>query len=104
VTEHPEHPERGIRRWGPREGFAPGYKAYHEVHITKDLGPERNEDLIVFINKHITEFKGKTEGRHGIPLMLFEKKEDAQKFANELSERLNIHKEHVTVKARKYTR
>ena len=38
------------------------------------------------------------------PLMLFERKQDAQKFANELSERLNIHKEHITVKARKYKR
>src|SRR5512137_1059958 len=104
MIEHPEHPERGIRRWGPREGFAPGYEAYHEVHITKDLGPERNKKLIAFIGKHITEFKGKTEDKHGIPLMLFGKKADAQKFANELSARLNIHEEHITIQAMKYTR
>ncbi len=107
MTEHPEHPEhpgRRIRKWRPREGFTPTYKAYHEVHITKDLGPERNEDLTAFIDKHITEFKGKTEDKHGIPLMLFERKQDARKFADELSARLNIHKEHITVKARKYTR
>jgi len=104
VTEHPEHPKRGMRRWRPRDGFTPSYKAFHEVYITKDLGPERNEDLVAFVAKHITEFKGKTEDKHGIPLMLFEKKQDAQKFANELSARLNIHKEHITVKARKYTR
>jgi len=93
-----------MRRWGPREGSAPGYKAYHEVYITKDLGPERNEDLVAFIDKHITEFKGKTEDKHSIPLMLFERKQNAQKFANELSARLDIHKEHITVKARKYSR
>ena len=104
MEEHKEHPERRIRKWRPREGFTPIDKALHEVHITKDLGPERNEELIAFTHKHITEFKGKTEDKHGIPLMLFEKKQDAQKFANELSARLNIHKEHVTVKARKYTR
>lgn len=104
MTEHPQHPERRTRKWRPRDGFTPRYKAYHEVHIVKDLGPERNEDLIAFIGKHIPEFKGKTEDKHGIPLMLFERKQDAQKFANELSARLDIHKEHITVKARKYTR
>ena len=104
MTEPPEHPERRIRKWRPREGFTPSYKAFHEVYITKDLGPERNEDLIAFIDKHITEFNGQTKEKHGIPLMLFERKQDAQKFANELSARLNIHKEHITVKARKYKR
>jgi len=93
-----------MRRWGPREGSTPGYKAYHEVYITKDLGPERNEELVAFIDKHITEFKGKTEDKHSIRLMLFERKQNAQKFANELSARLDIHKEHITVKARKYSR
>ena len=99
-----EHEERAEHKWRPRDGFTPGYEAYHEVYITKDLGPERNEDLTAFIEKHITEFKGKTEDKHGIPLMLFEKQQDAHKFANELSARLNIRKEHITVKARKYTR
>ena len=80
------------------------HEALHEVYITKDLGPERNGDLIDFINKHIIEFKGKTEERHGIPQMLFEEKLDAQVFAKELSLRLNIPKEHITVKAEKFTR
>ncbi len=80
------------------------HEALHEVYITKDLGSERNEDLIAFINKHIIEFKGKTEERHGIPQMLFEEKLDAQVFAKELSLRLNIPKEHITVKAEKFTR
>jgi hypothetical protein len=87
-----------------QDGSTPGYKAFHEVCITKDLGPERNEDLKAFINKHITDFKGKTEEKHGIPQMLFERKQDAQGFANELSARLDIQKEHITVKARKFTR
>jgi hypothetical protein len=103
MEEHQEHPQRRIRKWRPREGVAPVDKAFHEVHITKDLGSERDEELVAFIHKHITEFKGKIEDKHGIPLMLFEKKQDAQKFANELIARLNIHKEHVAVKARKHT-
>jgi hypothetical protein len=101
MTKHEEGTEH---KWRPREGYTPGYGAFHEVYITKDLGPERNEDLKAFIEKHITEFKGKTEDKHGMPLMLFERPQDAHKFANELSARLNIQKEHITVKARKYTR
>ena len=103
MTEHKnmtEHQKRQLHR----VGNSPGYQAFHEVYITKDLGTERNEDLKAFIEKHITEFKGETEDKHGIPLMLFERQQDAHKFANELSARLNIQKEHITVKARKYTR
>ncbi len=80
------------------------HEALHEVYITKDLGSERNEDLVAFIDKHITEFRGKAEERHGIPQMLFERKLDAERFANELSAHLNIEKEHITVKARKIKR
>jgi len=87
-----------------QDGSTPTYKAFHEVYITKDLGPERNEKLKAFINKHITDFKGKTGEKHGIPQMLFERKQNAQVFANELSARLDIQKEHITVKARKFTR
>ena len=95
---------RKEHKWRTQDGVTPGYKAFHEVYITKDLGSERNEKLKAFINKHITEFKGKTEEKHGIPQMLFDRKQDAQKFADELSARLNIQKEHITVKARKFTR
>jgi len=91
-------------KWRMREGYTPTYKAFHEVYITKDLGPERNEDLISFISRRIVKFKGITEEKHGIPQMLFENNQDAQKFANEISAKLNIPKEHITVKARKYTR
>ena len=96
--QEPEH------KWRTQDGFTPSYRALHEVYITKDFGAERNEELIAFIGKNIAEYKGKTEDKHGIPLMLFERKQDAQMFANELSARLNVSKEHITVKARKYTR
>ena len=105
MTEKEQHRQKEAEhKWRPREGFTPSYKAFHEVYVTKDLGSERNQELIAFINKHITEFKGHIEPKHGIPLMLFEREQDAHKFANELSARLNILKEHITVKARKYTR
>jgi len=44
-----------------QNGETPAYKAYHEVHITKDLGSEKNEEVVVFIDKHITELKGHIE-------------------------------------------
>ena len=96
--------QRKEHKWRTQDGVTPSYKAFHEVFITKDLGSERNEELVAFIGKHIAEFKGHVEDKHGIPLMLFDRKQDAQTFANELSTRLNIQKEHITVKARKYTR
>ena len=91
-------------KWRTRDGFTPTYRALHEVYITKDFRAARNKELMVFIDKNIAEYKGKTEEKHGISLMLFDRKQDAQKFANELSASLNIPKEHITVKARKYTR
>ena len=99
-----EHPERPENKWRARDGFTPSYRSFHEVYITKDFGAERNEELVTFISKHIAEFKGHTEDKHGIPLMLFDRRQDAQKFADELSARLNVPKEHITIKARKYTR
>jgi hypothetical protein len=101
MMEHPESPEN---KWRTRDGFTPSYRTLHEVYITKDFGPERNEELVAFIGKRIAAYKGKTEDKHGIPLMLFDRRQDAQKFANELSARLNVSKEHITIKARKYTR
>ena len=91
-------------KYRSQNGETPSYKAFHEVYVTKDLGSQRNEEILTFISKHISEFKGHTEDKHGIPLMLFDRKQDAQSFANELSARLDIPKEHITVKARKYTR
>ena len=96
--------QRREQKWRTQDGVTPSYKAFHEVYTTKDLGSERNAELVDFIGNHIAEFKGRTEDKHGIPLMLFERKQDAQTFANELSARLNIQKEHITVKAKKYTR
>ena len=105
MTEKEQHSQKEPdRKWRTRDGSTPSYRAFHEVYITKDFGPERNEELMGFIGKHIAEYKGKTEDKQGIPLMLFDRRQDAQKFANELSARLNVPKEHITVKARKYTR
>ena len=103
MTEHKNvtgHQERQLHR----VGNSPGYRAFHEVYITKDLGSQRNQEVIAFIDKHIAEFNGKSENKHGIPQMLFERKQDAQRFANDISARLNIPQEHITVKAKKYTR
>jgi hypothetical protein len=91
-------------KWRNQDGSTPAYKAYHEVHVTKDLGSERNEKLVAFIGQHIADFKGHTEDKHGIPVMLFERKQDAQSFADELCGRLDIKKEHITIKAQKFTR
>ena len=96
--------QRREHKWRTQDGATPSYKAFHEVYVTKDFGSERNEELVAFIGKHIAEFKGHTEDKHGIPLMLFDRMQDAQRFANELSARLNVPKEHITIKARKYTR
>lgn len=103
MTEHKNvtgHQERQLHR----VGNSPGYRAFHEVYITKDLGAQRNQEVIAFIDKHISEFNGKSENKHGIPQMLFERKQDAQRFANDISARLDIPQEHITVKAKKYTR
>ena len=54
-------------------GNSPGYRAFHEVYVTKGFGAERNGALVASINKHIIDFKGKTEDKHGIPQMLFER-------------------------------
>jgi hypothetical protein len=105
MTDKEKHKQKELdHKWRTQDGFTPSYKAFHEVYITKNLGAESNERLKAFINEHITEFKGKTEEKHGVPQMLFERNQDARKFANELSTRLDIQKEHLTVKARKFTR
>jgi hypothetical protein len=95
-----EHQERQLHRVGD----SPGYRAFHEVYLTKDFGSQRNQEVIAFIDKHIAEYDGQIQDKHGIPLMLFEREQDAQKFAGDLSARLNIPREHITVKAQKFTR
>lgn len=77
--------QRKEYKWRVQDGVTPGYKAFHEVYVTKDLGAQRNEEIVAFVSKRISEFKGYTEDKHGIPLMLFERKQDAQTFANEMS-------------------
>jgi hypothetical protein len=95
---------RKEHRWRNQDGATPAFKAYHEVYVTKDLGSERTEKLIAFIGKRIAEFKGHAEDKHGVPTMLFERKQDAQAWADELCGRLDIKKEHITIKAQKFTR
>ena len=85
-------------------GRTPSYREYSEVHVTRDLGSLRNKQVRDFIARHIEEFHGKTEGNHGIPAMLFERRADAEKFAADMSRRLDIPKKHIEVKAQKFTR
>ena len=80
-------------------------QSYHEVHVTKDLrSKERTESLVAFINKHIAEFKGKTEEAYPVPIMLFDRNDLAHAFANEISQRLDIPREHIEVKAQRTER
>ncbi len=96
-TEH-EHKYRA------QNGETPAYKAMQEVYITRKLASDNRVRLIDFVAKHIAEYKGMSEDKHDLPVMLFEKKDDAHKFANALVEHLNIPREHVAVKAQKFTR
>ena len=76
----------------------------HVVSITRNLGEERRKEVVAFIAGHITGYKGKTEGRtagkHGIPMMIFERQQDAHLFANEMSKSLDFPREHISVKPR----
>jgi hypothetical protein len=78
--------------------------AQHIVRITKNLGEERRKELVAFIGEHLSEYKGTTEDRterkHGIPMMIFEKQSDAHIFANEMSKKLDFPREHIEVKPR----
>ncbi len=91
--------EARIRRFAPREGFAPRQRGYYEVRVTRNLGPNRNDELARFIRKRISRFDGWIEEKHGMPLMAFERRQDAQRFASELGGRLNIRREHIAVRA-----
>ena len=93
-----------VHKYRKQNGETPKYKAFHEVHITKDLGSKKNKEIAVFVNGHIAEEKGHTEDKYGVPVMLFERKQDAQKFANKLSDTFQIEKEHISIKAQKFTR
>ncbi len=91
-------------KYRSQNGETPSYKAYHEIRITKDSGSKKNEEIIAFINQHIAESKGRIEPKHGIPLMLFDRKQDARRFADQLIVKLEIPKEHISIKARRFTR
>ncbi len=81
----------------------PAYKAYHEVHITKISGSTTNEEIAEFANKNIAQFKGRTEEKAGIPVTT-QRNQDAMSFVNELHAKFKIPKEHMTIKAQKFTR
>jgi hypothetical protein len=91
-------------KYRKQDGETPSIKAYHEVHITKDLGSTKNDDVTAYITEHIGAAKGHTEDKHGIPVMLFDRSQDAMKFARELGEKFNISMEHIAIKAQKFTR
>lgn len=81
----------------------------HVVRITKNLGEERRNDVVAFINKKLAEYKGiqdggATEDTHGIPLMVFNTSKDAHVFANALSQHTDYPREHIEVKPRGGTR
>jgi hypothetical protein len=81
----------------------------HVVRITKNMGEERRDDIMAFINKKLAEYKGTTGGdatedTHGIPLLVFEKPGDAHLFANALSKATQYPREHIEVKPRGGTR
>jgi hypothetical protein len=99
-----KHAERHEYKWRKKDGITPNYRALHEVFITRDLGSERNQELVSFINQHINEYKGIAGEKHGIPSMLFERKQDAQQFADALHKKLNIPVDHIAIKASKIDR
>jgi len=77
-------------------------QSYHEVRVTKDLrSKDRTESLVAFINKHIGEYKGKTEESYPVPKMLFERNDLAHSFADAMSKHLDIPREHIEVKAQR---
>ena len=91
-------------KYRKQDGETPDYKAYLEVRITKILGSTTNEEVAAFANKSIGQFKGHLEEQAGIPIMLFERNQDAMAFVNELNAKFKIPKEHITIKAQKFTR
>ena len=91
-------------KYRKQEGETPAYKAYHEVRITKISGSTTNEEVAAFVTRNIAQYKGRIEEKAGIPVMLFERNQDAQAFVNELNVKFKIPKEHMTIKAQKFTR
>ena len=77
----------------------------HVVRITKNLGEERRNDVVAFIDKNLTEYKGMqdggpTEDSHGIPELIFDKSSDAHRFADALSQATNYPRRHIEIKPR----
>jgi len=77
----------------------------HVVRITKNLGEERRNEVMAFIDKKLAEYKGTADGgatgdTHGVPLMVFETSKAAYVFADELSKHTKYPREHIEVKPR----
>jgi hypothetical protein len=88
----------------PQENKMTERTAQHTVRVTKNLGEERRKEIVSFINEHIAEYRGTTDGKtpdqHGMPLAVFDRQQDAHLFANEMSKRLDFPREHIEVKPR----
>ena len=66
----------------------------HIVKITKNNGEKDRDQLVAFIKKHLSEYKGMqdggaTEGSHGVPILIFKTSGEAHVFANEMSKATN---------------
>ena len=77
------------------------FKALHEVHVTGNLARANRAEVRDFIEKRIAEFGGHWQDDSPTPTMLFERPADAERFADELSLKLNIPRQHISVKASK---
>ncbi|MGB8264657.1 MAG: hypothetical protein WCF70_12280 [Dehalococcoidales bacterium] len=90
-----------VHKFRKQDGETPSFRALHEVHITKKFNSIRNQDIHKFANGHIGQFNGQIEEKTGMPMMLFEHSKDAEAFADELSAKLKIPREHIEIKAQK---
>jgi hypothetical protein len=77
----------------------------HVVRITKNLGEERRDKVVAFIDKRLAAYKGTlggeaSEGTHGIPLLVFQTSKDAHLFASELARVTDYPREHIEIKPR----
>jgi hypothetical protein len=77
------------------------FKALHEVHMTGNLERANRAEARDFIQKRIGEFGGRWQDDSPMPTMLFDRPADAERFADELSQKLNIPRQHIAVRASK---
>ncbi len=75
------------------------FKALQQVRVTGNLARASKDEVRDFIEKHIAEFGGRWQDDSPMPAMLFERPADAERFADELSRKLNIARRHIAVSA-----